>query len=961
MRLRQLVLASGLASLLASSWANALGLGEVTLNSTLNQPLDAEIKLLDTRDLSPEQIIISLASPADFERNGVDRLYFYTEFQFKVDLESSGGPVVRITSRNPVREPYLNFLVEARWTAGRLLREYTLLMDLPTFDDSKSTSPVSVARQTPDSSSQVKSTTQGRVNRQSSPDSEARTVKNSSPRVAQEGEYTVRPNDTLWDIAMAVRPDAGVSVHQAMVSLYEANPDAFINGNISRLKEGRVLRVPDASQMTSMSKSEAATQFTQLESGMGAELSASRRTTSESAESSDVSGRVTLAASNGGTARNSGQGSGADNGRGRALEGELTATLEELDKVKSENTELTSRVRDLEAQIQTMEKMVEVSNENMRALELSAEKNNLENTNQTSTKTEETEAAESSESVAASSVAATETKPKPEIKKQPPKPTVVPKVAPKPATLVDQLVANAPWIGIGVVVLGGLIGFLVYSRRKQANLEQEEYDSDMSRDDIDLNFDTSMDDQEIYEEPEAEEDQESVDSLDSDVDDDVNPADKADIFIAYGQLDKAENLLLKGLQQDPHSADIRLKLLEVYAQQQNAAAFDKHYAALIPIASPGALSRASELRSHIAGAGDFDMPDLAPDLSDEPAVKAQQAASLDDLEMDFGDDIFLDEEKVENSSLERNDDFSIELDLTEDFDAQDTEMRGKDKPVQLADDEFALDLDFDEPESDANDLELDFDGKDDSKIELEADDIGEISLALDDMDDDSLADDVNVSSLELEREPSVYSKPTSQELGSSEDDFNLDLDSDDVDLAALDDEMSSLDADFELDEEAENLSESDLELSLDDDFSLETDEDENLLAQDLELSLDDDLVDLDLAEETVEIEPELEVSAEPDETISEESLFEQALSDIDDQDVTLTEFDSAEDHEANLDSDDLDFLGEADEAATKLDLARAYIDMGDMTGARDILSEVVSEGTGEQRKEAEDLLSRIDA
>src|SRR6187431_3224785 len=145
MRLRQLVLACGLTSFVLSPYVSALGLGEVKLKTTLNQPLEAEVKLLDTRDLTAEQILVALASPADFERNGVDRLFFYTEFQFQVDLEAADGPKVIITSRNPVREPYLNFLIEARWTAGRLLREYTLLMDLPTFDDGASKKSVQTA------------------------------------------------------------------------------------------------------------------------------------------------------------------------------------------------------------------------------------------------------------------------------------------------------------------------------------------------------------------------------------------------------------------------------------------------------------------------------------------------------------------------------------------------------------------------------------------------------------------------------------------------------------------------------------------------------------------------------------------------------------------------------------------------------------------------------------------------
>src|SRR5690606_253214 len=95
--------------------------------------------------LSVDQIIVALASPADFERNGIDRLYFLTEFEFEVMLNHSGGPAVRITSRTPVREPFVNFLVEAKWPTGRLLREYTLLMDLPTFSEASASSAVKAA------------------------------------------------------------------------------------------------------------------------------------------------------------------------------------------------------------------------------------------------------------------------------------------------------------------------------------------------------------------------------------------------------------------------------------------------------------------------------------------------------------------------------------------------------------------------------------------------------------------------------------------------------------------------------------------------------------------------------------------------------------------------------------------------------------------------------------------------
>ena len=270
MQLRKLVLACGFASFALSNIASALGLGEVKLNSTLNEPLNAEVKLVDIRDLSSDQILVALASPADFERNGVDRLYFYTELKFEVVLNNPGGPIVKITTRNPVREPYLNFLIEARWTAGRLLREYTILMDLPTFDEA---TPQAVqAAET--SKAQVTSTRAAVISQpiqqpqvteqpaqqpvqQSIVDEATAAYPEAKPTVTAARDQSAKKSepvagtygpigkkDTLWEIAKAVRPDSSVSVHQTMLALQRLNPSAFIRGNINLIKKGQVLRVP---------------------------------------------------------------------------------------------------------------------------------------------------------------------------------------------------------------------------------------------------------------------------------------------------------------------------------------------------------------------------------------------------------------------------------------------------------------------------------------------------------------------------------------------------------------------------------------------------------------------------------------------------------------------------------------------------------------------------------------------
>lgn len=1058
MRLRQLVLACGLASLALSSHVSALGLGEVKLKSTLNQPLEAEVKLLDTRDLTAEQILVTLASPADFERNGVDRLFFYTEFQFTVDLESPDGPKVLITSRNPVHEPYLNFLIEARWTAGRLLREYTLLMDLPTFAEEGSTRAVqSAATSTPTPAGQSSAPVTAPT---STPKSTpvTRTASGSgsaSPKPQLSGnDYEVRSNDTLWEIALRARPDSSISVHQSMMALYKANPDAFIGGNINRLRRGQVLQIPDADEMKSLGKSEAVSQFAAAnsDSALGAQINASRRTTTARTESAGVSGRVKLAAPSAGSG--SGQGSGANDGSGKVLESELASTLEELDKSKAENTELSSRVKDLEAQIETMQRLVDVSNEKLRALQIASEQKNAGTAivPPTSAATETTVIS----SAVASSVAAVvpppaqpaATQPKPAATQ--PKP-VTPPPAPEP-TLVDSLVENAPWVGLGVLGLAG-VGYLAYRRRKQQAEEQQEFDQE----DVFALDETPGQSDELADVPDNFNEIDETSLFDEDhpvsaVAETGDVVGEADIYIAYGKLDQAEEMLLNALKKSPESTDIRMKLLEVYAQQQNAAGFDKHYAALLPLASAALLARASELRSGISGAGEFDSGVTAP--TDD--------FSLDDFNLD--DDLSVAESTA--PAAHEPGDFDFKLDLDDD-------ESGYNPVVETTSSDFDLNLD---------------------DADVAADDLSELSLALDDLDSNTLPEDLESSTATIEDEfnfdldddlaldedlvldeelvsadeiaadeivglddepsvaPAVANAPESLDVAA--DDFNLDMNVDDIDLAALDHEMESLDVDF--DDETDTASVADFAaqeitkdqaefgLDLDDDLQLDDISSSGLnLTDDLDKSdnnfdLDDDIADLDAALEadfsgdtelildepeglpdfdgsgfaatdelagldlelgdldstdaaleeavldsgydapaltdnnfangSVDLELDDEIPAAPvaeDSDHHDEDLFSQALSDFSagSDDLDLNEFTSDEAALADLSDEeldsDLDFLADADEAATKLDLARAYIDMGDTEGARDILSEVLNEGNDEQRTEANELLGRI--
>ncbi|MFC6684985.1 FimV family protein [Marinobacter koreensis] len=131
MKVRKLAVALALAGGLGSGVAQALGLGEIELQSYLNEPLDAEIVLPQSEGVSPGDVFVNLAPESAYERVGLDRSQFLSKLRFEVVTGTDGNLVVNVSSREPLREPYLNFLLELTWPNGRLMREYAVLVDPP--------------------------------------------------------------------------------------------------------------------------------------------------------------------------------------------------------------------------------------------------------------------------------------------------------------------------------------------------------------------------------------------------------------------------------------------------------------------------------------------------------------------------------------------------------------------------------------------------------------------------------------------------------------------------------------------------------------------------------------------------------------------------------------------------------------------------------------------------------------
>lgn len=217
-------------SLIYSGMASALGMGEITLHSALNQPLSAEIRLIDAGNLGVEDIRVMLASPDDFQRIGVDRLAFLQDLRF-VPVIDARGSRIQVYSDRPVREPYLNFVVEVTRTTSRMLREYTVLLDpLPTVP--AQVAPIATVMPRP--SAPVRSEASPIV---PTPDLPAATAGN---------RHQVGPGESLWSIAGALASRNGaVGQSRLMQDILALNPEAFAGGDAGRLMVGARLVLPD--------------------------------------------------------------------------------------------------------------------------------------------------------------------------------------------------------------------------------------------------------------------------------------------------------------------------------------------------------------------------------------------------------------------------------------------------------------------------------------------------------------------------------------------------------------------------------------------------------------------------------------------------------------------------------------------------------------------------------------------
>ena len=233
---------------LCSGGVQALGLGEPSVKSFLNQPLEVEIELLSLTTAEAESVIARLASVEDYQRIGSAQMRLSVPLNFTV-FATSARTFILVESSDPVHDPVVQLLLDVNWSGGRLLKEYTLFLDPPTID----LAPPRVSLQPrtepePDQQPAQAQPQQSEAPRQA-----------SAPRIVTSADSygPVQSGETLWRIATDWIAGSGYTVNQAMVTIALANPQAFRNGNINRMQRGEVLRMPEQGEVGRISRGEA--------------------------------------------------------------------------------------------------------------------------------------------------------------------------------------------------------------------------------------------------------------------------------------------------------------------------------------------------------------------------------------------------------------------------------------------------------------------------------------------------------------------------------------------------------------------------------------------------------------------------------------------------------------------------------------------------------------------------------
>lgn len=995
-------LALGLAligCLLTPIIAEALGFGPINVHTSLNQPLRADIQLSDSHVSNLSNIKVKLASPGLFSRVGIPRPDYLTQLHFKIVHAAHGELAIRVTTRQPMRQPFLDFLVEVNWPGGRLLREYTILLNPPDYMHGKSQASAQMPTVVSQSTSKPSQKTVHPLNKSSTPaQSQSKPVKSagashqSAKSVSTIKHYRVAKGDTLWEIAKQDTSVRSGNIDQLMIGILRANPNAFIKRNVNGLKTGYVLRIPSRKQLTSVDSKKAIAEVSRQNAlwhryamrmagktvpesqikHAGSTASQSQQTSHSGKEVANSSSHLRIM----GTEAKSSIRKSASKTQNRnpsvsnaqqKLKHQLALAKEAAVSNGKQIQDLQSRINALQAIVQKQQKLLQLKSQELSKLQSKLKNSQGGAASKSESKSSATvhakpvqSATKKHEHATPASQSATSTNHS--------HPTASPKQTPSLQGRITSLILDNPdnLMAIGGVILLLLVLLWLVVRRARGGGKASP-DSGIDRGSLndinisepqftpnggaaatsaataistaagieersDSNLDAQNDDaderdvgEDWYEEiPDShageESDRELLSFDENNISSEMGNAsdndvlEEAGVYIAYGLYSQAQDVLQKALETQPDNVDYRAKLAECYYSANDPDRFDKEAHNLLEVL-PDADS--NPIWQRIAVLGKVLFPDSAiysqtdtGDLTIEDVINPA-STKLEALEPEDAD------EEVDASALE-DVEASEEVNATGEFDSipNDEELGLDDSDLDEAwDEDESLNLPLEDPSQPAS-------GRESTQVK-DNPVVGNDGENLD-----------NPEGLDFDVED--FDVPEGLSSSSEEEAINdLDLDLENLDIP-IDDSENPIQADTPDSTSFEDLENLDFDLDFDDEdvatnISNNSAEGEE---RNLDLEIDQDAVSLESSEHS-------------------QSLEASEMDQIHDLDFNLDELDSDSEADGN------ELITDGDEVATKLDLAKAYIDMGDHEGAKSTLEEVVTEGSPEQREEAETLLKQV--
>ena len=866
-------LLGGVAGLTLSACVCAVGMGGINVTSALGQPLKADIELVAINKADKASLVARLASPDAYKGAGLE-YSFGNQFKFQVETHANGELYLKVSSVQPVNDPFVSMLVELTWASGRLLREYTFLLDPPGYvaeqpkpAEVQAVAPaVQSAPLEPVSAKPVEQAVQAAAMPAESqaaekpvekiaeqplekPDEKPAEKSLEKPEMATPakqaavapkeksvaaGNITVQDGDTLHKIAVQNKPE-NVSLERMLVALYRANADQFDGKNMNRIKAGKILRLPEQSELMGVAQTEAAKEIRAQTADWNVyrqKLAGAATTSSQPQEAQQVAtGKIASSVADKAPIAKESAREVLKLSKGEAL-GDKAATgtagksLSAQDQKNAAREDAIAKDKALKEE-QTRTALLEKNLKDMQRLaQLKAEAAALlQSAGPVSSVAAASQVAAVSAVAAASAV-----KPAPVAK---PKPKVV---APPPPSLIDEILGNPLYLAGGAAALLGLGGIGVMLSRRKKNFAAESKDAGVQTGHITVPVAPSPETGDFTNAVVAAKAEESAQP------DDVDPITEADLFLNFGRDTQAEEILKDALRNTPGDHRIHLKLLGIYANRKDANSFSAIARQLQDSGDEEAwqqavaMGRKLEPNNPMYGGGG--------DIEDAASATTQTAV------MDAMPDFVLDDAPVEQAPAA-----DVDFDLGE-----------ADKTVILSPDDMAaaqaesMDFDVTSEASPGKSEEMDFDVTSPGSSMLETG-LAEVAPSMDDL----VFDVTSTPPVPAEAEPDQ----PAEELHADEDGMAFTLD-------------------FPVEEAAKPSPEAPLA--------------ENDLA-DIRLNFD-----------------EAETPSEPAPEVKDEHWHE---------------------------------------VATKLDLAKAYQEMGDAIGAREILEEVLREGDEGQREAAQALLDQV--